>query len=322
MNTKPLVSICIPVYNSAFYLRSCLDSIASQTYSPREVIIADDGSSDGSIDIAAEYVQNYGFKLHRNGTNLGAAKTSSKLIEMAAGEYIALYHSDDVYESTIVEESAAVLSNDATIGLVGTMASIIDEHGNRLSEFKLHDAIKSLNKKTYSFDETMLGMLKNAGHDIFLVTPSIMARKNVYREVGGFDTRKYRSAYDYEMWLRMATKHRVAILDKRLMHYRIHKNQISESQIRKNLEVQDILWVIRDYRQLISSRRLKKYCDRMLDKWLFRTAKKQNYNGMFLKSSETLNLVESPKYAILKSVVRLFNTMKITMKKTKSAYHD
>ncbi len=315
INPRPLVSICIPAYNSASYLRTCLNSIVAQTYDNLEVIIADDGSSDQSIEIAAEYADKYGFKLHRNVKNLGAAKTSSDLVEMAAGEYVALYHSDDVYEKTIVEDSVAILNSDKSIGIVGTMANIIDERGDHLAEFRLHEVLKMLHKKMYDFDDTMLGTLKNGGHDIFLVTPSVMAKKQVYQEVGAFDTGKYRSAYDYEMWLRIATRYNVAVIDKKLMSYRIHKNQISELQIRKNIEVQDIVWAVRDYRQYIRNTRLKKYCGRLLDTWFFRTAKKQNYLHFYDKSNDTLRLIESKKYVLLKLLLKTFNSMHIPLKR-------
>jgi len=127
MSRKPLVSICMPTCNSEIYLRESLDSIASQTYKNTEVIISDNASTDSTISIINEYVEKYGFKLFINKTNIGAHANFNKLISLAGGEYVAIYHSDDVYEKTIVEESVKVLSEDESIGLVGTMGNIINE---------------------------------------------------------------------------------------------------------------------------------------------------------------------------------------------------
>lgn len=65
----PLVSICIPVYNNARYLRQCLDSIAGQTYKNIEVIIGDDGSTDESPRIAEEYHERLGYRIYRSPKN-------------------------------------------------------------------------------------------------------------------------------------------------------------------------------------------------------------------------------------------------------------
>jgi len=315
--SSPLVSICVPTYNNAAYLRQCLDSIAAQTYDNIEVIIGDDGSRDDTLSIAREYVERYGFRLHCNEANKGAGETSSILVKMARGEYVAVYHSDDVYASAIVAESVAVLNNDANIGMIGTMANIINGNGNAIGEFRLHEALKLLRRSKFSFNEIMLGVLLNGGNDIILVTPSVMVRKNIYDELGGFNADKYRSAYDYEMWLRIAKKYNIAVIEKKLMSYRIHENQISELQIRKNIEVQNIILVLRDYRQYITDKKLAQYCDALLDKWVFRTAKKQNDRGYYEKSSETLDLIKSPKYLPLKWILKILNRSGVSTKRRK-----
>jgi glycosyltransferase involved in cell wall biosynthesis len=312
---QPLVSICVPTYNNARYLRQCLDSIVSQTYRNIEVIIADDGSTDDTVSIAREYVERYGFRLHRNETNKGAGETSSILVKMARGEYVAVYHSDDVYANTIVAESVAVLNNDASIGMVGTMANIINEDGNQIGEFRLHEALKSLGRSSFSFDEIMLGVLLNGGNDIILVTPSVMVRKSIYDELGGFNAVTYGVNYDYEMWIRVASRYRVTVIDARLMNYRIHKNQISQQQTRKNTELEKIVLVLRDYQAYISDNKLARMCSRLQDKWIFRTAKRQNDFGYYEKSNGTLKLIRSSRYLPLICMLRALNGMNISTKR-------
>jgi glycosyltransferase involved in cell wall biosynthesis len=209
----PLVSICVPVCNNACYLRQCLDSIAAQSYKNIEVIIGDDGSTDETEAIAQEYHDRYGYSVYRNPSNRGAAAISTTLVQMARGSHVAVYHSDDVYEKTIIEESVKVLESDAGVGLVGTMATIVNIEGESSAEFHLHNALLALNKNSYTFDEVMLGVLKNGRNDIIMVTPSVMARKDCYQELG-FYKEKYKDIYDYEMWLRIATRYRVSIVDK------------------------------------------------------------------------------------------------------------
>jgi glycosyltransferase involved in cell wall biosynthesis len=311
---QPLISICIPTYNNARYLGECLDSIVSQSYPNIEVIVGDDGSSDGTEVILQKYIDRYGVRLHRNPVNRGAAATSSTLVYMARGKYVAVYHSDDRYEKTIVEESVNVLEADDSVGMVGTMANIIDEEGRYLREFHLHDALRKLNKNCFTFDEVMLGVLKNGGNDIMIVTPSVMVRKKAYQQLGLY-TEKHKGIYDYEMWFRIATKYRVAIIDKKLMNYRVHEHQISERETKKSVDLQEIVLIVREYRRFIGSKSLRRYCNQLVDTWIFRAAKKQNYRGYYEKSNETLKLIGSRKYLLLRWLLHMLNTMKVSLKR-------
>jgi glycosyltransferase involved in cell wall biosynthesis len=311
-NNNSLVSICIPTYNSARYLTQCLDSIASQTYQNVEVIISDNASTDDTVAIIGGYVNRYGYKLHVNETNKGAAANFNKLIGLAKGEYVAIYHADDVYESAIVAESVKALNSDASIGVVGTMGYVINADGKYLQEFILDKEIKRLNKHSYNFNEAFRGMLKRR---LFFITPSIMVRKKAYSELGVFKPEKYRSCCDYEMWLRIARKYNVAILNKKLIHYRVHENQGTELEIRKNIEIPDYLGVVMEYRQFITDEKIRMFCDNVIDRKLFRVAKKQNYYGYYDKSNETLNIIRPDRYRILKLILRKLNKMKISIKK-------
>jgi hypothetical protein len=229
---------------------------------------------------------------------------------LAHGEYIALYHADDVYAKTIVEESVHALNNDASLGLVGTMGTVINSDGKHQYDLQLHDEIKNLTKSVYSFDEALLGAIRN-----MFVTPTIMVRAKAYRELGSFDYQQYKSACDYEMWLRIARKYQVAIIDKKLINYRIHENQGSEQEVRKNIEVPDILWVLKEYRQYVSDSAFGAYCDRIINKGLFKAAKKQNYLGHFAKSRETLQLLSAKEYWLPKYIYMVMNTLRLSAKK-------
>jgi glycosyltransferase involved in cell wall biosynthesis len=300
-NDSPLVSIGIPTYNSVCYLRSCLDSIVSQTYRNIEIIFSDNASTDGTA-----------CKLSVNEINIGAGANFNKLINMAQGEFIAIYHADDVYDKNIVEDCVRVLSKNATVGFVGTMGTIINSEGNLLRDIELHDEIKKMNKEFYAFDEAVLCALRNG-----FVTPSIMVRKKVYQEFGAFDQQKYKSACDYEMWLRIARRYKVAILDKKCISYRIHENQGSEMEVRKNVDVPDIIGVLKEYRNFMTDATYKRYCNSIIDKWLIKAAKKQNALGYYGKSNETLNFVESRRYRISGLIIRLLNAMQKSVKKRK-----
>lgn len=110
----PKVSVIVPVYNSEQELRDCLDSLVEQTEKDIEIIVIDDGSTDNSPEIEAEYQKKYpNVKVYRNERNLGQSETRNRGIELAEGDYIAFLDSDDYVNLGMYEElyQAAVDNN-------------------------------------------------------------------------------------------------------------------------------------------------------------------------------------------------------------------
>jgi glycosyltransferase involved in cell wall biosynthesis len=165
---RPLVSICIPTCNSARYLRETLESIAVQTWPRLEVIIGDNASSDGTLAIADAYAVSHGWQVLRSDVNRGAFGNWNRLIETASGDYVALYHSDDVYLPTIVEDSVMLLERESAVGLVSTLATVIDGSGQERYAITLPLGVEP--KRAYCFAEVFRAVLGCGGDRIFLVT--------------------------------------------------------------------------------------------------------------------------------------------------------
>lgn len=111
MTDKKKISLIIPMYNVEEYLEECLDSVVNQDYGVEniEVILIDDGSSDGTLEIAKRYASKYGFILLINSQNSGQAISRNNGIKKASGEYIAFLDSDDMLSennlSSLYEEA-------------------------------------------------------------------------------------------------------------------------------------------------------------------------------------------------------------------------
>ena len=100
-HSEPLVSVIIPVYNVAAYLRESLDSVVAQTYKNLEIIIIDDGSTDGSGDICGEYEHDPRVKLiHQENRGLSNARNIG--LDIVHGEYIAFLDPDDAYHQDFI----------------------------------------------------------------------------------------------------------------------------------------------------------------------------------------------------------------------------
>lgn len=212
----PSVTIVVPVYNGERYLRESLDSIVAQDYPNLEILVMDDASTDGSADIIASY----GDRLthHRQPRNRGQFDNVSDGIELAAGEYVAVYHADDVYLPSIVSREAAFLAAHPQAGAVFALDVMIDPAGRERGQGKvlLPDEIGEGGLLDY---ETILNLLLRYKNRIFRA-PSSMVRASVYREMGRYRGREFPVAADFEMFFRIARRHPVGILNEHLFRYR------------------------------------------------------------------------------------------------------
>lgn len=105
---SPKVSVLIPMYNRKHYIKQCLNSALNQTFTDYEIIVRDDGSTDGSADFVAERyaaeISSGKLKLRRNEKNLGEFPTDNRLLREATGKYIMMLHSDDLYLPHALEQ--------------------------------------------------------------------------------------------------------------------------------------------------------------------------------------------------------------------------
>ncbi|WP_162340653.1 glycosyltransferase family 2 protein [Cyclobacterium salsum] len=107
---KPLVSIVIPVYNKAAFIRETLDAALAQTYQAIEIVLVDDGSSDGSLEILKEYHERNPNKIVLiDQDNQGVSPATNKGIEKSRGEYIQFLDADDLMSSDKIEKQANLL---------------------------------------------------------------------------------------------------------------------------------------------------------------------------------------------------------------------
>lgn len=131
----PKVSIIVPNYNHARFLRQRLDSILNQTFQDFEVIILDDCSTDDSVNVIKEYASNkHVSHTILNSTNSGSpAKQWIKGIHLAKGEWIWIAESDDFCEPTFLEEMTKLAELKENTGLVVCNSHFTDEHGKEYS---------------------------------------------------------------------------------------------------------------------------------------------------------------------------------------------
>lgn len=215
----PLVSICIPVYNAEKIITQTLCSILAQTYGNMEILVFDNASTDNTPSILCEF-SDPRLKIYRNEVNIGAERNFSKAVQTAGGEYIALFHADDLYLPEMVEKQVAAFQKYPAAGAVFTLANYINSRGEIIGESTL--PLELWSKESHLFPEIFEAILANLN---FLVCPSAMVKADLYKEIMPFDVKTFRTSADLDMWLRILETHPIVILREKLMSYRFSIEQ-------------------------------------------------------------------------------------------------
>ena len=226
MNSKRAkVSIITSTYNNVTYISQAIESVLAQTYDNWEMLIVDDGSSDGTEDVVTRFNDSriHYFTLEHSGIpavprNIG--------IEHSTGEFIAFLDADDMWLPQKLEKQVAYLKANPKIALVYGLA------------------------KTFGFISRVIYM--NSGHSgkifnklieaNFIPCLTVILRSSVLKEVGGFDEdEEIKFAEDWELWLKIAHKYNIGFVPEVLGCYRMHEagHSHDERHIQRSAKVID-----------------------------------------------------------------------------------
>ena len=226
-NDQPLVCICIPNYNNEKTISETLDSLVNQTYKNIIIKIFDNASTDNSMKILKEYEKKYSnIQVFQNKTNIGGEGNFNKCIQNLEGEYGALYHSDDVYEPTIVEEQVKFLLENQKCVAVSTDMNLIDENSKRLYKVPLKEFFENKEFMTIDNQIEMLKKVLEIGN--FIVCPSVMMKTEIYKnKIKKYDVENFKTAADFELWFRVLEFGKFGTILKPLINYRQSSNSYS-----------------------------------------------------------------------------------------------
>lgn len=128
----PVVTVAMPVYNAGNHLRLAIASIVQQTFTDWELLVMDDGSSDGALNLLAQELDDPRIKVLQDGLNLGIAIRLNQAIDQARGRYFARMDADDISFPERFAKQVSALQKDTALSLVATRAITVDEF-NRVS---------------------------------------------------------------------------------------------------------------------------------------------------------------------------------------------
>lgn len=206
MSLKVSVNLCC--YNSQKYLRETLDSITAQTYKDWELIIIDDGSTDSTGSIIQEYIKQGYPIVYRYQENKGLGYSRNEALKYSRGEYIAFIDHDDIWLPEKLEKQIP-LFQDPEVGLVFCDTVIFNMAGKFLN--------KSVRTKYYTGN-----CFSKLFTDYFLDLPSVVIRRCVLDGVGGWFDPGLKIVEDGDLFLRIAYKWALAMVNEPLAKWRVH----------------------------------------------------------------------------------------------------
>lgn len=202
MTTLPQVTVLMPVYNAAPFLREAIDSILSQTFTDFEFLIIDDGSTDDSTEIIGAY-RDHRIRLVRNEQNLKLPATLNRGLELAQGKYIARMDADDISLPERLAKQVSFLDAHPTIGLCGTWAQAFGD-----AQFQIiHPTDSERIRAKLLFDSAF-------------VHPAVLLRRDLFHQYG----LRYPDLphfEDYALWQEASRLFPLANILEHLLRYRV-----------------------------------------------------------------------------------------------------
>lgn len=212
---KPLVSVCIPAYNSAIYIKKTMESVLSQKYENIELVVVDDCSRDNTVEVVRS-VDDPRVRLVQNTDNLGMTGNWNKCLAEAKGDYIKLICADDIlYEDSIKKELSALLKHPE-VTLVMSDTALIDENGERTGCFKRYPRSGLLEGKKVAKRALIF-------KSFFGAPCNTLFPRSSYEKAGGFDP-DFPYILDFDMWLRMACLGKIYVIHEELNGFRVRND--------------------------------------------------------------------------------------------------
>lgn len=198
---NPIVSVVIPVFNGAPFVSHAVASIREQSVKEVEIIVVDDGSTDGTQAVLTELERTHGIRWYQQDHG-GPARSRNRGIDAARGEFIALLDCDDVWLPDKLEAQLSIMRGDASVGLVHTDFDVVDEHGAVLEHVLARQSPEPI-------VQAFVG-----GHTALPST--LLIRKEVLQKVGALRPELYGSE-DSDLTVRLYTVTKFACIDRVLV---------------------------------------------------------------------------------------------------------
>lgn len=233
-----LVSVILPTYNHAKYLRESIDSVLNQTYKNFELIIVDDGSTDNTKEILQDYLRKPRVTIITHEKNMNLPHALNTGFSKARGEFYTWTSSDNIMLPGQLEVLVHYLKVNPDKGMVYSNYQLIDSEGKPLygGEFRKKNR-SSQNSSMVSLPERITRENFYTSGDNF-IGASFLYRREIAKQIGEYDINTF-GAEDYDYWLRIASKFEIGYCPEVLYKYRVYSDTLNSKA--KELKIYDRL---------------------------------------------------------------------------------
>ena len=227
---QPLVSICIPAYNSSATIEGTMRSILNQTYQNLELIVADDHSKDDTVLLVKRLQEEDSrIRLYENEQNLGMSGNWNHCLKLCQGEYIKLVCADDCLEPEAVEREAGAMLEHPTVNLVESDTRLVDINGKTTGSFKRYYRSGVVDGRKAAKTSLML-------NNFFGAPVNNLIRRSVLKKTGLFDT-SFTYILDFDMWVRIACEGDIYIIHEPLNRFMVRNDSNTGVMIGRKRDV-------------------------------------------------------------------------------------
>ncbi len=231
MHNKPLVTVICLCYNHASFAIEALESVLGQTHPNVELIVADDFSTDNSVQVINNWLKQHPeIQFIANKENLGNTKTFNKCLKLAKGEYIIDLAADDLLKPDCIVNQLKGFEESiyGNLGLIYGNAELINEDGRYIKDyFETNSNQKRIRRQPTG--DIYIGLLNGNNN---LCSISSLVKREVFDSLNGYDENL---AYeDYDFWIRASRIYNFDYVDKILVQKRVLKDSMYTLLTQKN----------------------------------------------------------------------------------------
>lgn len=224
------VSVTMPAYNAARYIKEAIESVLAQDYNPFELLIADDASIDDTFGIIQRYRRHPKVRIFTHQKNLGVGAARNRLIRLARGQYITPCDADDLMLSGNLKRLSEFLDLHPRFGVV--YANVLALEVNKENQLLQVPQVYGTDcRRVWDLNQNVINH------------PGSMIRKSLILKVGGYDETVY-SVDDWSLWLRLAEVTKFKYLEKEI-YYLWRRNPMSITRTDKKYGA-DVLKIIKE----------------------------------------------------------------------------
>lgn len=237
MNRGPLVSICIPTYNGENYLAECLDACLQQTFGDYEIVICDDGSSDGTPELIRKYAgANERIRFLVNEKNLGLVGNWNRCIEQAQGEWIKFVFQDDYMRKDALEKFVSRIDQQAQL-MVCERDFILPAELSPEKRAYYNGGVRTLRNTTAFrgnvFTPELISSLTVSNLALnFIGEPSLIFFRKAAVHAHGYFSAALLQICDLEFSIRLGTRYGLYYIPEKLCHFRVHEQSTTSANMR------------------------------------------------------------------------------------------